>query len=166
MITKDHQIINLIIKNRTGGAQNEATVAEYEEKYGKAANADKSYSKENLKYPKGYKGEWTTNRVGEDKEAMNVWDIIGKMQHDFGVNITEGYVRGKRIRGFFDPKNKGVRTKFANDLTVACHELGHALDNRFDIVNSKLTSNEYDDLIKSYRNHIEAGCGRKHQKAV
>lgn len=146
-------------KNSFRGPQNEASVEEYLEKYGSSTasnetGSDKAYSKSEARYPKGYKNEWSADRVGEEKEAMNVRDIIGKMQHDFGVNITEGYVRGNKIRGFFDPKNKGVRTKFANDLPVACHELGHALDSRFDIVNSKLTSKEYDDLIKSYRSHF------------
>ena len=81
---------------------------------------------------------WEAERVGDaNKKPMSMTNIIAKVRHDFGLNITNGYVRAKNVNGFFDPKNKNIRTKYINNLPTTAHELGHALSDRFDIVGNK-----------------------------
>lgn len=83
---------------------------------------------------------WTAQRVGESTKApKSVTEIIAGIEHEFGFNITRGHVRGKGVRGQFNTRDKGIRSKIANDLPTVCHELGHALDDRYDISGGKLT---------------------------
>ena len=75
---------------------------------------------------------WEAERVGDaNKKPMSMTNIIAKVRHDFGLNITNGYVRAKNVNGFFDPKNKNIRTKYINNLPTTAHELGHALSDRY-----------------------------------
>lgn len=73
--------------------------------------------------------EWSAERIsgGEVKEARSLSEIIESIRHDIGVNVTTGHVRGKR--GQYNRRTHGIRTKGANDLPAAAHELGHHLDN-------------------------------------
>lgn len=78
--------------------------------------------------------EWTATRVGRDKEVLSVSEIVEKIRHDFGLNVTYGYVRGRDAAGQYDKNTEGIRVKVANDLRNVSHELAHALDNRFFVV--------------------------------
>lgn len=75
--------------------------------------------------------QWTATRIngGEAQGASSLSDIIEKIRHDFGANVTTGHIRGSGVRGQYNRKNHGIRTKIANDLPTAAHELGHHLDN-------------------------------------
>jgi hypothetical protein len=75
---------------------------------------------------------WSAQRVGDsDKAPMPVSDIVEKIRHDFGINITTGHVRGSGIAGQYDRKSQGIRTRIVNDLPTVSHELGHHLDNLY-----------------------------------
>lgn len=81
------------------------------------------------------KSAWTeTNRTNENAKVLTPLEIIDKISHDFGVNITTGHVKGNGILGLFMKNNKGIRIKFANQIPEATHELGHALDNRYSLL--------------------------------
>ena len=81
---------------------------------------------------------WTADRVGDDgKSPMRLSDIIEKIRHDFGINITTGHIRGKDIRGMYDQRSSGIRTKIAQDLPTVAHELGHHLDTVYEITSSE-----------------------------
>ena len=47
-----------------------------------------------------------------------------------GTTVYEGRVKGKNRLGFFRPGVEEVRTKRANDLEVAAHEVAHLIDSR------------------------------------
>ena len=81
--------------------------------------------------------EWKADRVGStDKAPMRVAEIVEKIRHDFGLNITTGHIRGADIRGQFNRRDQGIRTKIANDLPTISHELGHALSQRYGLLNN------------------------------
>lgn len=84
--------------------------------------------------------QWTTQRIknGKVTEARPLSELLAKMKHDFGLNITFGHVRGSGVRGTFNHRDKGLRSKLENDLPTISHELGHWLDDRFGITETDL----------------------------
>lgn len=93
--------------------------------------------------------EWTTTRAGsEDKKPMSLPELFEKMRHDFGFNLTKGHVRGAGVRGQFNQRDKGIRTRLSQDLPTACHELGHALDDRYGLT-SHLTEEQHKELLEA-----------------
>ena len=77
----------------------------------------------------------TRNEGGTDKTPLALSEIVEKIRHDFDVNITTGHIRGKGVRGQYNRKNNGIRTKAANNITTIAHELGHYLDNNHNLQN-------------------------------
>lgn len=76
--------------------------------------------------------KWSAQRVGDSEKApMPVSDIVEKIRHDFGINITTGHVRGAGVAGQYDRKSQGIRSRIVNDLPTVSHELGHHLDNLY-----------------------------------
>ena len=101
-------------------------------------------------------GEWTANRVGSaDKKPMALSEIIEKIRHDFGINITTGHVRGKGVMGTFNRGNKGIRSKIANDLPTVSHELGHYLDLTYGLTNG-LSNVQRDELMNGLSADMKA----------
>lgn len=93
--------------------------------------------------------EWTTTRAGSgDKKPMSLPELFEKMRHDFGFNLTKGHVRGAGVRGQFNQRDKGIRTRLSQDLPTACHELGHALDDRYGLT-SHLTEEQHKELLEA-----------------
>ena len=76
---------------------------------------------------------WSTTRVGENKKPKSLSTIIAEIEHDFGINITTGHIRGKGVLGKYDVKSGGIRTKIANNLPIVSHELGHHFERTFGI---------------------------------
>lgn len=84
---------------------------------------------------------WEAQRVGStDKAPMRLSEIVEKIRHDFGLNITTGHVRGAGVRGQYNQLNKGIRSKIANDLPTISHELGHALNHRYGLLGTPLSA--------------------------
>ena len=84
---------------------------------------------------------WEAKRVGStDKAPMRLSEIVEKIRHDFGLNITSGHVRGAGVRGQYNHLNKGIRSKITNDLPTISHELGHALNHRYDLLGKSLSA--------------------------
>ena len=91
---------------------------------------------------------WNANRVGDiDKKSMPISDIINKMRHDFGIPIGKGRMPRKDVRGRYSKHDFSIRTRVTNDLPAISHELGHHLDNVYELTRhiSKDLENE---LIK------------------
>lgn len=100
--------------------------------------------------------QWTADRVGSSEKApMRVAEIVEKIRHDFDLNITTGHIRGAGVRGQFNERDQGIRTKIANDLPTVSHELGHALSQRYGLL---------DGLTGSMKKELEAALGE--HKAV
>ena len=100
---------------------------------------------------------WSTSRVGENKKPKSLSEIIAGIEHDFGINITTGHIRGKGILGQYDVKSGGIKTKIANNLPVVSHELGHHFERTFGI-KEQLT----EDMIKELESHLEAVATEKY----
>lgn len=94
---------------------------------------------------------WESERVGDDKEAMRISDIIDKMRHDFGIPIGKGKTSA---RGQYNVKPHTIATKITNDLPATAHELGHFLDHEYDIVSS-LSSELKDELVNNLDPRIQ-----------
>ena len=82
------------------------------------------------------KSEWTTEETKNNKAPVeSPTDIIARMEAHFGFNITEGQIRMHSVLGVFYRNDKGIRIKNDNDIATASHELGHALDEKYQIIN-------------------------------
>lgn len=97
--------------------------------------------------------KWMAQRVGsKDVQPKPLSEILEDIRHDFGINITKGHIRGQDVLGQYNRKNKGIRSKIANDLPTVAHELGHHLDNVYG-----LTKELPDDLKNELENGLDAG---------
>ena len=95
--------------------------------------------------------QWTAERVGSTEKApMRVAEIVEKIRHDFGLNITTGHIRSAGVRGQFNDRDQGIRTKIANDLPTISHELGHALSLRYGLL---------DELTGDMESELETALG-------
>ena len=78
--------------------------------------------------------QWTAERVGStDKKPMSLSEIIEKIRHDFGLNVTTGHIRVAGVQGQYNPNDQGIRSRIANDLPTVAHELGHHFERVYDI---------------------------------
>ena len=100
---------------------------------------------------------WSTSRVGENKKPKSLSQIIAEIEHDFGINITTGHIRGKGILGQYNVKNNGIRTKIANNLPVVSHELGHHFERTFGI-KEQLT----EEMTTELTSHLEEVATEKY----
>ncbi|MBK7022321.1 MAG: hypothetical protein IPH41_01965 [Sulfuritalea sp.] len=57
-------------------------------------------------------------------------NIIKRFASEIGTTVYEGRIKGEKRLGFFRPKVEEVRTKRANDIEVAAHEVAHLIDFR------------------------------------
>ena len=74
--------------------------------------------------------QWNAERIESgEASARGLSEIIERIRHDLGVNVTTGHVRGRR--GQYDRRTNGVRSKIANDLPTISHEIGHHFDNMY-----------------------------------
>lgn len=105
-------------------------------------------------------GRWTTPLNSDsDKTAENIMplsDIIAKIRHDFGINITVGHIRKKTTAGQYNLRDHGVRTRVANNLPTIAHELGHHLDNKYGMIPRKANK-----LPAALINELEDCLGQK-----
>lgn len=78
-----------------------------------------------------------TQRVGAQQgNTLSLSEIVERLRHDFGVNVTIGHVRGSGVLGTYSNTTNGIRSRLYNDLPTISHELGHHLDNRYGITDS------------------------------
>ncbi len=56
--------------------------------------------------------------------------IISEFASAIGTTVYEGRIKGKSKLGYFRPQIEEVRTKHANDIEVAGHEIAHLIDFR------------------------------------
>ena len=84
--------------------------------------------------------DWTASKTSDNnvEKPKRLSDIIADIQHDFGLNITVGHIRGKDTAGEFNTRDEGIKTKIANDLPTVTHELGHWFDKQYGITSGKL----------------------------
>lgn len=99
-----------------------------------------------------HEDQWTADRVGDKgKTPMRLSEIIEKIRHDFGINITTGHIKGAGVRGQYNRRDHGIRSKIVNDLPTVAHELGHHLDNVY-----QLTGNLDGSMEAELKNGLEA----------
>lgn len=112
------------------------------------------YSGEDAPEPMTYEEQWTAKRVGDETvKPKSLSEIVAKIQHDLGINITAGHIRGKDIRGYYDRSNQGIRTKANYDIPTISHEIGHYLDDKYDIINRNLNNK----LVKELQDNLSPG---------
>jgi predicted RNA methylase len=102
--------------------------------------------------------KWTAKRVGStNKTPMSLSEIISKIEHDVGINITNGHIRGGQTLGEYNRNSQGVRSRIAHDLPTIAHELGHHFDNVYGLSDGlgrgeidELTGNLSDEMRSAY----------------
>lgn len=93
--------------------------------------------------------QWTAERVGStDKKPMGLSEIIEKIRHDFGLNITTGHIRGAGVQGQYNPNDQGIRSRIANDLPTVAHELGHYFERTYDMTGT-MPETEKKEIVKN-----------------
>ena len=97
-------------------------------------------------------GVWSAERVGEDKKPMRLAEIIEKIRHDFGINITTGHIRSAGVLGRYNQQNHGIRTRIANHLPTVAHELGHHLDTTYSLTDE---ANLTEELKKELLDNLD-----------
>jgi hypothetical protein len=65
------------------------------------------------------------------KEPIRRERVLAKLFGDLEAALYEGRIKGKSTLGFYRRTIEEVRTKRANDLETAAHEIAHMLDDRF-----------------------------------
>lgn len=63
---------------------------------------------------------------------------------------TKSPIKGRRSIGSYNPGNAAIAIKFKGDVDVTAHELGHALDDNFKLLDT-IPSNERNDIEKELR---------------
>ena len=80
---------------------------------------------------------WMAERVGDaGKTPMSTAEIVEKIRRDWGVNITTGQIRGAGIRGQYNTNDRGIRSRVAQSIPDISHELGHHLDNLYQLTDN------------------------------
>lgn len=87
---------------------------------------------------------------GVIEDVAKLKDAVQKIKDKIGVPVRMGKVTGgKNVLGKYYPKEKMIRTRFANDIEVVAHEAGHHIEN---IVFGEIGSEEalpfYEELSK------------------
>jgi len=124
LITRENEIISIL---RPESENNQYVVdSEIED-----SGSDKQYSLEN----DSDEERWTATRRGKaDVKVKPISEIIAKASHDFGFHTGVGHLHKKNAAGQFSKRDKGINMKIANNLPTFCHELGHALEDRHNIL--------------------------------
>lgn len=128
---------------------------------------DVDYSVDTSEKPKqsNYADQWTAQRVGDTETApKTLSEIVAKLQHDFGVNITTGHIRGNGVRGLYNKSNKGIKTKIANDIPTISHELGHFIDKKYNIINDDLSKELEKELVDNLGDEMKEAYDKKKWK--
>lgn len=77
---------------------------------------------------------WKSERVGDkDKTPMSLTDLVNMIRHDFDIPVTTGNIRSPDARAQYRRQPQSIRSKIANSIPDIAHELGHHLDNIYDI---------------------------------
>ena len=78
--------------------------------------------------------DWKTERVGDkDKTPMSLPDIVDMIRHEYGIPVTTGNIRSPEARAQYRRQAQSIRTKITGSIRDISHELGHHLDNLYDI---------------------------------
>ena len=77
-------------------------------------------------------------RDGAVKQPRPLREIVDKIRHDFGLQVTTGHIRKKGTMGQYHTWSEGIRLREANDLPTLAHELGHHLDKKHRILRSTM----------------------------
>ena len=92
---------------------------------------------------------WKTERVVDDADTEtddvyipSLSELMKDISNSFGVTVATGKIMDRRAKGIFKNRAEVIRTKTANDLPTAVHELGHYFDKKYN--------------ISAYENHEEA----------
>ena len=95
--------------------------------------------------------DWTATKTSDNKveKPKRLSDIIADIQHEFGMNITVGHIRNRDTAGEFNTRDKGAKTRTANDLPTIAHELGHWFDDQYKITSSTLPKEVEADFKKA-----------------
>ena len=64
-------------------------------------------------------------------------ELMKDIRDSFGIVIATGKVTDRRAQGIFKNRAEVIRTRTANDLPTAVHELGHFFDKKYKLSNSK-----------------------------
>ena len=115
------------------GTASDNIIHNHDEKINKKISTDKTYGLQ--------PDSWTAERIKSGKTDKNgtvktkpISEIIDDIRRDFDINITTGHVRGDGVLGQYNRNDKGVRSRIANDLPTIAHELGHHLDDKYNII--------------------------------
>ena len=68
-----------------------------------------------------------------DGDVPSLSELMKDISDSFGVTVATGKVTDRRAKGIFKNRSEVIRTRTANDLPTAIHELGHYFDKKYNI---------------------------------
>lgn len=108
---------------------------------------ERTLTRANNLYAKGdYAGSWkeaasTKDSNGKRKESiLSVPEIVNNIAKRFNIPINQGNIRNPRAAGVYVKHAGTIRTRVANALPVISHELGHYLDEKYNLHSSDFLS--------------------------
>lgn len=104
--------------------------------------------------------KWKTERVGKERKAERLSDIVKDIEKKFGIPITKARVV-KGANGTYNTHTHAIRTKVENNLPTIAHELGHHIDNKYSEMKSGKKYRLTSDLAKELRAELIAGADPK-----
>lgn len=79
--------------------------------------------------------KWKTKRAESFKDSgasvKPIPEIVDKIREKFDVPVRTGNMSARGAHGQYDERQNSIRTRFANDLPILSHELGHYLDAKY-----------------------------------
>ena len=91
---------------------------------------------------------WTTARTKSNTEgAKPLGDVMAEIAHKFGVNFIIGGVTSRGAAGQYNTANNGIRLREANNLTTFAHEIGHAIDNKYQLIGKNIPKDVAKELV-------------------
>lgn len=67
-----------------------------------------------------------------DKKTVSITEIVKQIENDFNVPVSKGKFKQKAY-GIYKIHSQAIRTKVSNALPTIAHELGHHLDNKYNL---------------------------------
>ncbi|HUW31192.1 MAG TPA: LPD38 domain-containing protein [Planctomycetota bacterium] len=104
----------------------------------------------------------TRQLAGGRKPIVSAPGIVKDMERITGqpIRVGKGWFAQRKAAGWFNPRTESIRIKEANDLDVAAHEVGHALQKKMLLWNVRFPRGVVEEMLAL--GHLLYGARKPH----
>jgi hypothetical protein len=110
---------------------------------------------------------WRTTRIGTEEEAQSLTQIVKQAYTDLDIPIVRGNIVGRsNVAGQYNIFPETVHIRTNNDILTIAHEIGHHLDNLYDLqgkasdaAKAELVDNLSPQMAAAYKENKLTGEG-------